>query len=198
MEVWKDIVGFEGLYQVSNMGRVKSLARDYVIGNRAIVHKGEQILKPKMDRGYYNIQLNYKGKATNMPVHRAVALAFIPNPLNKPQIDHINTIRNDNRVENLRWVTSRENHHNPISMERYKNREWVGGEENPLFEEKSPDAKVVLQYDKQGNLIARYACCHQAMRRNPGYNYSNIARACRGERYTYKGFVWRYEYKDMD
>lgn len=199
MEIWRDIPGFEGLYQVSNLGRIKSLPRSYRICNKATVSKGETIMKSKLrEDGYHSIELNYMGKPTRMQVHRAVALAFIPNPENKPQIDHINTVRDDNRVENLRWVTAAENHRNPISMLNYGNVPKLIGEDNPLFEEKSPDAKPVLQFDKAGNLIARYSCCHQAMRRNKGFNYSNIARACRGERYTYKGFVWRYENKDMD
>lgn len=199
MEIWKDIPNFEGLYQASNLGRIKSLARSYTICNSAIVNKGEAIMKPQQNPdGYCTIELNYKGKSTRMPVHRAVALAFIPNPDKKPQIDHINTIRNDNRVENLRWVTCIENHSNPLSIINRRNRPKLTGKDNPLYEEKSPDSKVVLQYDKKGNLIAKYACCHQAMRQNEGFSYTSIARACRGERMTYKGFIWKYENTSLD
>lgn len=198
-EVWRDIPGWEGLYQVSSIGRVKALTKTYVICNSSVVTKKEKILRTRpMRDGYRRIELNHNGESRSYPVHRLVAMAFIDNPDNKPHIDHINTIRDDNRVENLRWVTPKENAANPITRPRL----WVIshsspiGPNNPLYEEKSPDSKPVLQYDKQGNLISRYSCCHQAMRRNPGYNFSNIARACRGERMTYKGYIWKYDCTD--
>lgn len=193
-EIWKDIPGWEGLYQVSNLGQVKSLARDYVICNIAIVHKKEKILKQHTIKFWYkHVELNYKGKAKNYPVHRLVALAFIPNPENKPYIDHIDTNTGNNKVENLRWVTAVENAKNPLTSQKRKQIKYYSGELNPLFEDKSPDSKPVLQFDKQGNLIAKYSCCHQAMRKNPGFSFSSIARACRGERYTYKNFIWKYD-----
>ena len=195
-EEWRDIPGYEGLYQVSSIGRVKSLPKDYVICNSSVVHAKEKILRPrKMHDGYIRIELNHNGVAKQYPVHRLVAMAFIENPENKPHIDHLNTIKDDNRVENLRWVTPKENFANPVTRARYlasiKHR--PSGKDSALFEEKSPDSKAVLQYDKQGKLIARYACCHQVGRKNEGYNYSNIARVCRGERLTYKGYIWKYE-----
>lgn len=193
-EIWKDIPGWEGLYQVSNLGRIKSLARDYRICNVATVHKKEKILKQQTIKfGYKHVELNYNGHARNYPVHRLVAMAFIPNPENKPHIDHIDTIPYHNNVENLRWVTPSENANNSITAQKRKKIKYISGPKNPLFEDKSPDSKPVLQFDKQGNFIARYSCCHQAMRKNPGFSFSSIARACRGERYTYKKFIWKYD-----
>lgn len=194
-EEWRDVPGYEGLYQVSSLGRVKSLAKEYMICGKGIVRTSDKIMSlHKMYDGYVRVELNHKGKAKEFPVHRLVAMAFLDNPEHKPHIDHINTIKNDNRVENLRWVTPKENFANPITLGRWKVavKNYPSGEANPLFEGKSPDSKVVLQYDTNGILVARYACCHQAARRN-GYNYSNIARVCRGERNTYKGFIWKYE-----
>ena len=195
-EIWKDVPGWEGLYQVSNLGRVKALPKSYTICNSSVVTTQERFLKLRyMPDGYVRIELNNNGIAKEYPVHRLVALAFIDNPENKPHVDHINTIRDDNRVENLRWVTVKENAANPITRQRRLEvaaRHPVG-EANALFEEKSPDSRPVLQYDKAGNFIARYACCHQAERKNKGFNFSCIARACRGERMTYKGYVWAYE-----
>ena len=98
---------------VSNMGRVKSL------GNNKT--RKEKILKNiKGKDGYLSVGLYKDGKIKMYLVHRLVAQAFIPNSNNKPFIDHINTIRTDNRVENLRWVTSKENMNNSITIEKIK------------------------------------------------------------------------------
>lgn len=106
MEIWKDIDGYEGLYQVSNEGRVKSLARNGIVayGNRL----KDRILKP-YTQIYKSYRLCKDGKANKEMEHILVAKAFIPNPENKPCVDHINDIPTDNRVENLRWVTHQEN-----------------------------------------------------------------------------------------
>lgn len=113
-EVWKDVVGFEGLYKVSNLGRVASTQ-----------FHGEnnfKLMSLIYNRGYTTVKLrNWKKNISgNYLVHRLVADAFIPNIENKPYIDHINTIRDDNRVENLRWVTHLENQRNPITNKRLK------------------------------------------------------------------------------
>lgn len=100
-EIWKDIPGYEGEYKVSNMGNVYSI----------IKHRLSSLMLNKT-LGYLFVNLHGK----NYRVHRLVALTFIPNPENKPYIDHINTIKTDNRVENLRWCTPMENTHNPISF----------------------------------------------------------------------------------
>ena len=105
MEIWKDVVGYEGLYQVSNMGRVKSLN-----------YGRERILKASDNgSGYLYVALCKKGKYKNFLVHRLVAMVFISNPENKPCIDHIDTNKRNNKVENLRWVTHEENMNNSLS-----------------------------------------------------------------------------------
>ena len=119
MENWKDIEGYEGLYQVSNIGRVKRL-----VGFKCNV---ERFLKGSKDKdGYILMYLSKDGNAKMHKLHRIVAEAFVPNPDNKPEIDHINTDRTDNRAENLRWVTRKENANNPITV---KHRKWVCSEE---------------------------------------------------------------------
>ena len=102
-EIWKDVEGYEGLYQVSNLGRVKSLSKNWC-------HKKEIILIPrKINSGYVFTTLFKNGKSKNITIHRLVAKAFIPNPLKKEQVNHINGIKTDNRIENLEWCTREEN-----------------------------------------------------------------------------------------
>lgn len=117
MEIWRNIKNYEELYEVSNQGNVRSKDRMDASG-----HKRKGILrKQNKDKdGYYTIVLCKDGKVKSYKVHRLVAEAFIENPYNKPEIDHINTDREDNRVENLKWVTSKENSNNPYSINNYK------------------------------------------------------------------------------
>lgn len=99
VEIWKDIPGYEGIYQVSNLGRIWS-------------KKMAISMKLTNDRGYLRVMLIREpksGEYNSVQVHRAVCMAFIPNPENKPQVNHKNRIRSDNRLENLEWVTSSEN-----------------------------------------------------------------------------------------
>ena len=111
MEEWRDIEGYEGLYQVSNKGRVKSLKYNKT--------KKEKVLKFGTNRyGYKYVVLSKDNTPKLKKVYRLVAEAFIPNPDNKPCIDHCNTIRTDDRVCNLRWCTYKENMNNEITKEK--------------------------------------------------------------------------------
>ena len=118
VEEWKDIKGYEGRYQVSNLGRVRSLDREYNNRGTMVPIKGK-MLSFNNCRGYSLVSLcKDDSKPYKAKVHRLVAEAFIPNPENKPCIDHINTDRTDNRVENLRWVTRKENMDNPLTKSK--------------------------------------------------------------------------------
>lgn len=111
METWKDIENYEGYYQISNYGRVKSLERYRYIGKNLQLVKNK-ILKTRLWKGYINVKLNTNSsheKEKVFAIHRLVAIAFIPNPESKPCVNHINGIRDDNRIENLEWVTIKEN-----------------------------------------------------------------------------------------
>jgi len=99
-EIWRPVVGYEGLYEVSCDGEVYSR------------HRGKDLKLCFNTVGYYRVDLCKNGKRTTHSVHRLVAQAFIPNPENKPQVDHINRNKTDNRVENLRWSTNSENNIN--------------------------------------------------------------------------------------
>lgn len=118
-EIWKDVPGFPG-YQVSNAGRVKSLPRTVIRGNFTMNIPGT-ILKFGTSMGYSFVNLRKDGKSTSVKVHKLVGLVFVDNPLNRPEIDHINTNRKDNRPENLRWVNRHENNMNPLTRKRMSN-----------------------------------------------------------------------------
>lgn len=118
-EIWKSIKGCEGYYEVSSLGRVRSIERTIVKNDgRVTTYKG-RIIKPyKNNQGYLIVSLYVKGKCKKFLVHRLVVEAFIPNTENKPCVDHINTIRDDNRVENLRWATYKENSNNELTNKK--------------------------------------------------------------------------------
>jgi hypothetical protein len=110
MEIWKDIKGYEGYYQVSNAGRVKSLPRRLERRGRWHMNIRERILKPAINRkGYERIRLCVQMQERDFSVHRLVAEAFLPNPESKPEVNHINCNKADNRVDNLEWATTKEN-----------------------------------------------------------------------------------------
>lgn len=126
-EIWKHINGYEQFYMISNLGRVKSIAYVHEIGRdqgrkRKIIQR-EKILKPwNNGNGYLVVSLNDGNKRKNRYVHRLVAEHFIDNPNNAPVINHIDYDKNNNRVDNLEWVTQKENtHHSSIHMRRPHN-----------------------------------------------------------------------------
>lgn len=110
-EIWKDIEGYEGRYQVSNLGRVKSLAREYKTGaNQATIRMGEKVMKQKVrPNKYCLVTLRRDGVVCDAYVHRLVAEAFIPNPTNRPQVNHRDENPSNNKVDNLEWCTPLEN-----------------------------------------------------------------------------------------
>lgn len=134
-EIWKDIPGYEGLYQASTLGRIRSL------------RSGEAKVMKQVDHGrgarkYKQIQFSIKKQDINYGVHRLIGLTFIPNPENKPEIDHIDGNPSNNRVDNLRWATRIENANNPISMER---RHAYRGEKHHFYGKKhSEESKIKM------------------------------------------------------
>jgi hypothetical protein len=205
IEIWKPVPGYEGKYEVSNLGRVKSLSR-FVLGKgKGLYPVKERILRQCVIKGYYEVILCLNGKVhKHSRVHRLVALAFIPNTDKKPNIDHINCNPLDNRVENLKWCTQKENCNNPISRER--NALSKSGEKNPLYgrrNEQVHNSRKVACYSKEGTLIKIYPSIVEA------YRQTNIRPSaigdCASKRkkfdkrdgkyYTTKsagGYIWKY------
>lgn len=167
-EIWKDIEGYEG-YEVSNLGRVKSL--DYRRTG------AERVLKPAYSgNGYLFVNLYKDGKEKKHYIHRLVAAAFIPNPHNLPEINHINEQKEDNRVENLEWCTQEYNRNYGTRNERVA----------------KAFSKPVLQLTLDGELMREWPSTHEAHRQG-GYNQGTISACCRGIRNTHKGYVWKYK-----
>ena len=109
MEIWKDIIGFEGVYKVSNLGNIKSLRKEYRAGNHNSLRiQEERILKPYSTGRYMVVDLN-NGKRNSVKVHRLVAQHFIPNPMFKKEVNHIDGNKRSNVADNLEWVTHSEN-----------------------------------------------------------------------------------------
>lgn len=183
-EVWRDIKGYAGRYQVSNLGHVRSLKFGNTIGK-------VKNLKPILNScGYYVISL--KGKQSF--IHRIVAEAFIPNPLQLPVVDHINTISTDNRCCNLQWTTIKGNVNNPISARKRINtiRRLLKGR----FGVDSMTHKKVYQYTLNGEFIKEWACMSDAWRFYK-IDSGSMTRACQGKSSSAGGFIWRYEKVDV-
>lgn len=185
MEIWKDIKGYEGLYQVSNMGRVKTLNYN---------HTGmERVLKESPARGgYKKVILCRENKCKTYQTHRLVAEAFIPNPEGKPCTDHINTIRTDNRVENLRWVTRKENQNNPLSLEHMTEAQKLRGNRYCKFGKDHPMSIPIIQLSNKGNFIREWDC-RASVERELGIHSANIWKVLKGERHTAGGYRWMYK-----
>lgn len=215
-EIWKDVQGFEDLYQVSNLGRVR-------------MKKNGKLMYQRNHNGYKRIQFRINGKIKDFGVHRLVAIAFIPNPDNKPQIDHIDGNPSNNRVENLKWATAKENSNNPVTLERKRrimsliNKRNIGKKlkdetkreislsrmgkycniNNSFYGKKHTDITKkhlseikrdkgipILQLNKNGDVIKEWPCAAtagRALKISP----SSITACCRGSRKTIGGFKWK-------
>lgn len=187
-EVWKDISSFEGLYQVSNLGRIKSIERVVYYGDRhhAI---SEKIKKGTIkDRGKqkglgYMVVALYKDNKSHMRyIHRLVAEAFLPNALNKETVNHKNGDKTNNSVSNLEWMTYSENNEHAINagLASYDNRK-----------NESNKSIAVRQYDLQGNFINSFPSMREAERQT-GCDATRIGKCCKNGKLTCGGYHWSY------
>jgi hypothetical protein len=183
-EIWKDIPGYEGLYQVSSLGRVKSLGRNVMKWNH-YSFQPEKILRACTDNyGYLIVGLYKEKKLKSFKVHRLVAQAFIENPKNKDTVNHINGNKQDNSIENLEWATNAENKKHAFATG------LTGGEH---FRNNKRSVKVI-QYDKGINLIEVYPSAREAERQT-GICNTSIIQCCKSKIKTAGGYIWKYAEK---
>ena len=207
-ETWKDIKEYDGKYQVSNLGRIKRVDRNI------------EIIGSPNTKGYLTVSLTKNGICKTKLVHRLVAETFIPNPHNKSEVDHINTIRTDNRIENLRWVTHKENCNNPISIKHYSamrigksNHIWTEEQRKAVSERmrgfkhteeskkkmsvnrggsKNTRALKVYQFSLDGDFIKEWQYIKEASIELK-ICYTGIIECCKGRQKTAGGFKWAYD-----
>ena len=168
METWKEIAGYEGLYEVSDLGRVKSLK----FGK-------EKILKPqKINNGYLKVNLHKDGKAKTSKVHRLVAEAFIQNPNNLETVNHKDEVKKNNVASNLEWMSRADNNN-------------YGTHNKRVSEALS---KQVQMFDKStGELLATFPSTCEA-ERFTGIANTHISACCLGKRKSAGGYIWKYAF----
>lgn len=163
MEQWKSVAEFNGIYEVSNMGRVRRTSPQRIIAQK------------KQGNGYMSVHLSIHGKTFFRLVHRLVALAFVENRNNHPQINHINEDKTDNRAENIEWCSGSYNckygHRNDAMIESRR--------------------RPVVQMDLHGNIINTFAILNEAGRKT-GISPAHICDVCNGKRNTAGGYIWKY------
>ena len=159
-EIWKDINGFEGYYQVSNLGRIKSLSREIYNGKGYYTSTEKILLGHMITKGYMQVELKKDNKRYLKLIHCLVAEAFIPNPENKPQVNHINGKKSDNMVGNLEWCTNIENQTHAINTGLKKSKDIELSKKHKR-EYYIKNRELILEkkkeyYQKNQNKIATY------------------------------------------
>ena len=168
-EIWKDVVGYEGLYLVSDSGRIRGV-------------KSGKVLKPGSTGKYLFVVLCKDGKRTPISVHRVVATAFCDNPYLKSEVNHINEDRYDNRAVNLEWCTRLENIRHGTGIEKHA--------KSQMNDKRS---RKIVQLSVDGDVICIYPSVHE-MNRCTGYDRSAVSKSANGDsRYsTAYGYKWKY------
>jgi hypothetical protein len=191
IETWKDVKDYEGFYQVSNFGNIRSVRREVKspIRNNITIHRKGKLISAKPGKtGYCKVCLHKYGFGKFFPVHRLVAIAFIDNTESKPFINHIDGNPSNNNVENLEWCTQSEN-----ILHAYK----IGSKKAPDYfylkqvGKESPTAISIIQKDSTGNFIRKWDCIND-VQRELGFNRPNICKCAKGKINTAYGFKWEY------
>lgn len=173
MEIWKDIEGFEGKYQISSMGRVKSL--NFKRTGKEKILKGRNNIK-----GYLQVSLYNERKKKNYSIHRLVAQTFIPNPNNLLEVNHINEDKTDNRVENLEYC------------DRKYNCNYGTRNKKVAIVKSIP----ILQFSLDGELVRKWDSAEEASKELNIFR-SSIIECCKGRRKSAGGYRWKYYYKGI-
>jgi hypothetical protein len=186
--IWKTVLGYEGYYEVSNCGNVRSVNRIIIdINGNKLNYKSKQ-LKPASNKdGYLQVGLSKNCKTNSYCIHQLEALAFIPNPENKPTVNHIDGIKTNNYIDNLEWSTKSEQaihslKHNLRTMPNA----WIG-----KFGSKHGASKKVSQYTKDNVFINTYGSIIEAAEITK-INKTSIGFVCRGTKKTAGGYIWKY------
>ena len=133
-EIWKNIVGYEGYYQVSNFGNVKAIDRCIVKSNGVVQPRSGHVMCKTINQdGYPTVKLSKDGKSERIAVHRLVAIAFIPNPDNLTEVNHLDFNRQNSRADNLEWVEHKDNVHYTINAGRHYCNRDLYGDKNPNY-----------------------------------------------------------------
>lgn len=182
IEIWRDIKDYEGLYQVSNWGRVKSL--NYHRTGR------EELIQPVIVKCYLQVCLYKDGKPKRFLIHRLVASAFLENPENLPQVNHkdedktnnfVGTQENEYKDGNLEWCSNEYNTNYGTRNERVS-KKMINNEKL---------SKPVFQFTKTGDFIREWESTMECGRN--GFDQGHVAACCRGEQKSHKGFIWKYK-----
>lgn len=182
-EMFQEIKGFPAYYASTDGGVYSS----YKTGTNQSGHKTKKLNPVKLASGYLQVRLYNNGVPVHKSVHRLIADAFIPNPHNKPLVNHKNGDKSDNRVENLEWVTDSENKKHAYRILHVNHAKYWQGK----FGKDNPSSKTVQQI-KDGNVVAEYFGLHEAERQT-GIQFKNISAVCRNKRSFAGGYQWRYK-----
>lgn len=189
--IWKDINDWEGYYIISNKGKIISLEREsnHSRGNGEKCIRKQRIVIGSQSKTYYFIALTKGGITKRKTLHRLLAIHFIPNPHNKPCVNHKNGKKWDNRLSNLEWATHKENTAHAIKFGLMKASYGMKGK----IGRKNKKSKRVQQIDiKTGKVLKTWDSAHCVTRKS-GWSYANICACALNTRPTANGFKWKYE-----
>lgn len=183
-EIWKDIKGYEGFYQISNFGNVRSLDRKIKYKNNYRLFYGRNLIKIVDTKGYYFVNLKKNSHNEIKRIHRLVAEAFIENPNKFPCINHIDGNKQNNHIDNLEWCSYKHNINEAfrLGLNRYTHKE------NFKYENK----KKIIQYDLNFNIVKKWESICEAARKT-NISQSNISRCCNNKQKTAKKYIWKFE-----